>query len=142
MSLRVLPTTLVALTITMALTACQTASRGGRGLGLTVPYGGSHGHPPGQGRDGVASFRALESKLAVYREERAVLAAAATARLDVAQCEEMYALMHSICEVKERLCGLANKHARTPSYQSLCEEARVECVAAQTSCEACSQPEP
>ncbi len=121
--------------------ACQTTMHTGPGLVLFSPEDGRR-HPPGQGRDGIEDFSALEAKLAAYRTERAQLAAAATAAADVAQCEEMFALMHSICEVKEKLCGIAEVQRGAPSYQALCEEARTECVEAQTSCEACSDPGP
>ncbi|MEM6991111.1 MAG: hypothetical protein AAF721_11455 [Myxococcota bacterium] len=128
-----------ALALFVAAPACQTTQAGGPALAV-APGAWSHGYPPGEGRDGVEDFGALERTLATYRRDHAALLAAATAKRDAETCEEMFALMHSICEVKEKLCGLADAHAGAPGYSNLCAEAREECVEAQTSCEVCTEP--
>lgn len=69
----------------------------------------------------------------------------APAMSDAAVCEDLCSLSSSICEVKEKLCSLADRHPADESYQALCREARLECREAQDSCIRCVQghePEP
>lgn len=89
----------------------------------------------GEGRHVVESFDVLEAKLAVFRNERAQRLALATPT--ISDCEELYALMQGICEVKDKLCTIADDHKGMPHYGQLCAEARTECTDAQTSCEDC-----
>ena len=89
----------------------------------------------GEGRHVAESFEVLEAKLADYRTERAQRLAVVTP--DISDCEELYALMQGICEVKDKLCSIADDHKGMPHYGQLCEEARQECSDAQTSCEDC-----
>lgn len=89
----------------------------------------------GEGRHVSESFEVLEAKLADFRHERAQRLALATPT--IGDCEELYALMQGICEVKDKLCTLADGRKGMPHYGQLCEEARTECTDAQTSCEDC-----
>ena len=54
-------------------------------------------------------------------------------------CEDLCDLMSSICNVKSKLCTLADEHPGEEGYQGLCREAQHECREAEDSCIECTE---
>lgn len=118
----------------LCLAACTT-------VGTTGPRGpgASHAYPEPTGAHETEGFATYERKLARYRVQWSELTAVASADTDAEQCEQLFALMHGICDVKDKLCRIAGEHRGAADYAGLCDEAQLECTEAQTSCEECSQ---
>jgi hypothetical protein len=89
--------------------------------------------PKGPAED--QSMGALQRRLQTFRSKKSQIMSA-SAR-DPAICEELCSLAADICEVKEKLCDLADDHPGDDQYQNMCREAHNECVEANRSCVRC-----
>ena len=110
-------------------------SAGGTGGTVTPAGGGGIGDVPPNGTGEERSMGELQKKLELFRREKSEIMTASTR--DPAVCEELCSLASDICEVKEKLCELADEHPGDDQYQNLCREAHNECREAQNSCVRC-----
>jgi hypothetical protein len=58
---------------------------------------------------------------------------------DPAKCEELCELSRAICEVKTKMCELADERVGDDEYQNLCRAAKQRCRQASDSCVSCVQ---
>lgn len=54
------------------------------------------------------------------------------------RCETVCDLSASICQLQDRICDLAPRHAGEPRYQAACERAAADCQLSTEACHACS----
>jgi hypothetical protein len=69
----------------------------------------------------------------VEQQEQQVTAA----NLDPGQCEELCELSRAICEVKTKMCEIADERVGDDEYQDLCRVAKQRCQRASESCVRC-----
>ena len=58
---------------------------------------------------------------------------------DGGQCEELCEISRAICEVKTKMCELADERVTDGQYQDLCRRAKQRCTKASDSCVRCVQ---
>lgn len=90
-----------------------------------------------EGSDPGENITTYKRQLSELRQKRTAKAAAVDPSFPV--CEDLCELMASICQVKAKLCTLADDHPGEDSYQGLCREAQHECREAQDSCVSCTE---
>ncbi|MBL4686305.1 MAG: hypothetical protein JKY37_17050 [Nannocystaceae bacterium] len=90
-----------------------------------------------EGYDSGENIDTYRKQLETLREQRAEKTAVVEASFLV--CEDLCTLMASICQVRAKLCALADEHPGEDNYQGLCREAQHECRETQNSCVACTQ---
>lgn len=125
-------TTVLASALLWAMASCEPTA----GEGTTPPHenGGPVDLTP-VGRPDDNSMGGLRKKLESFRAKKASIVSASTS--DPAVCEELCKLASDICEVKVKLCELADDRPDDEQYQGLCREAKHECQEAQKSCVRC-----
>lgn len=109
------------------------------GEGPTVsPGAGPPRDVAGEGPDAGENLGTYKRQLEEYR---GALRANQASSLEpsFAVCEDLCSLMTSICQVKTKLCVLADDNPAEDEYQGLCREAQHECREAQDSCVACTE---
>jgi hypothetical protein len=58
---------------------------------------------------------------------------------DPSQCEDLCDLSRAICEVKDKMCEIADERVADDEYQNLCRVAKQRCEQASDSCVRCVQ---
>jgi hypothetical protein len=105
------------------------------GGGTVVPHGGGtdsglrpDGDPEGE------SMAELDLRLDKLVAERASLTSVTD---DASKCEELCELSRAICEVKTKMCSIAESQVTDEDYQNLCRKAKQRCSDASDSCVRC-----
>ena len=117
----------------LALGACDT-----RGSAGSVTPGGSLGNdselrPEGEFEGESIDELRLRLDHLVEDQKRQVQAAAK----DASECEELCELSKAICEVKTKMCEIADERIGDDEYQNLCRRAKLRCQEASESCVRC-----
>lgn len=115
---------------------CRTvASAGGGTVTPTMDNGPREVDP--EGRDAGENVDTYRMQLQQLRKKRAAKMSAEETGFGA--CEDLCDLMSSICNVRSKLCTLADEHPGEESYQGLCREAQHECREAEDSCVECTE---
>lgn len=117
-----------------SLGACDPSSSGGS---VTPTGHGSDSELEPEGNFEGESIDELRLRLDHLSEEQQQQVRAASQ--DPAACEELCELSQAICEVKTKMCELADEHVGDDEYQDLCRDAKLRCRQASDSCVACVQ---
>lgn len=128
--------TLLLFSATLGVSACdQTA-----GAGATVtPNGRTSGDSALQPEGGFEGESIDELAIRLDRlvvERDAQISAANT---DAGKCEDLCELSRAICDVKSKMCEIADDHVSDDEYQDLCRKAKQRCREASESCVRCVQ---
>jgi hypothetical protein len=123
--------------LTLLVLVLSLGCDGERGSGGTVVPDGRgtdsglrpEGDPEGE------SMAELNLRLDNLVAERANLGSAVTS--DPNKCEELCELSRAICEVKTKMCTIADSQAADEDYQDLCRKAKQRCSDASDSCVRC-----
>ncbi|MFV8749577.1 hypothetical protein ACNOYE_03375 [Nannocystaceae bacterium ST9] len=106
------------------------------GGGTVVPEGGggdSELRPEGD-HEGE-TMAELEVRLDKLVARQTHMVAAGTD--DPHQCEPLCELSRAICEIKTKMCSIAEERVTDPEYQNLCRKAKQRCSDASESCIQC-----
>lgn len=129
------PLLLLALSSCIVLCACD--PRGS--TGTVTPNGGrgqdSQLRPEGEFEGESIDELRLRLDHLVEDQKRQVQAAAK----DPSECEELCELSRAICDVKTKMCEIADERAGDAEYQNLCRRAKLRCQEASESCVRCVQ---
>ncbi|PRQ06636.1 hypothetical protein [Enhygromyxa salina] len=112
--------------------ACDQRSGGG----TVAPTGhGSDSNLTPEGEFEGESMGELDIRLQhlVEQQEQRVTAAS----LDARSCEDLCELSRAICEVKSKMCEIADERVGDDEYQDLCRVAKQRCQRAADSCVRC-----
>lgn len=125
---------LVCLFVTASAFACDERSSGGtviptdEGVGTTIdPKGEFEG-------ESIDELKIRLDRL-VGQQEQLVAASSS----DAGKCEELCELSRAICEVKTKMCDIADERVADDEYQNLCRQAKQRCQRASDSCIRCVQ---
>lgn len=125
---------LVCLLVTASALACDERSSGGtviptdEGVGTTIdPKGEFEG-------ESIDELKIRLDRL-VGKQEQLVAASSS----DAGKCEELCELSRAICEVKTKMCDIADERVADDEYQNLCRQAKQRCQRASDSCIRCVQ---
>jgi hypothetical protein len=125
---------LVSVILTALALACDERSSGGtviptdEGVGTSIdPKGEFEGE----------SIDELKIRLDRLVGEQEQLVAASSS--DAGKCEELCELSRAICEVKTKMCEIADERVADDEYQNLCRVAKQRCQRASDSCIRCVQ---
>jgi hypothetical protein len=126
---------LIAACLSMATLACDEARSGGASV---VPHSDGVGTsltPEGSFEGESIDELKIRLDRLVGQQDR-LTAASST---DAGKCEELCELSRAICEVKTKMCELADAHVSDGEYQDLCRQAKQRCQRASDSCIRCVQ---
>ena len=123
----------LALGACLVLGACDT-----RGSAGSVTPGGTLGNdselrPEGEFEGESIDELRLRLDHLVEDQKRQVQAAAN----DAGECEDLCELSRAICEVKTKMCEIADERVGDAEYQNLCRRAKLRCQEASESCVRC-----
>ncbi|KIG17447.1 hypothetical protein DB30_03148 [Enhygromyxa salina] len=116
----------------MLVGACDQRSGGGT---ITPTGHGSDSKLTPEGEFEGESIDELDLRLRrlVEQSEQQVT----SANLDTGKCEELCELSRAICEVKTKMCEIADERVGDDEYQDLCRVAKQRCQRASQSCVRC-----
>lgn len=121
--------------LALVLVACACGPTGSTRAPAASGREGAKDGPQPQGPQEGEGVPELKLRLERLLQEQRGLRERASTQPDA--CHDLCSLSASICEVKVKLCDLADARPGEASYQDLCREAQQSCNDAQESCESC-----
>lgn len=126
---------LLALALALGLSGSACDARGGtHTISPTGPNGVDSGLAPQGGFEGE-SMAELAARLEKLVESQDAMVAAANQDTD--KCEDTCELSRSICDVKTKMCRIADEQVTNDEFQNLCRKAKQRCGDASQSCIRC-----
>lgn len=123
------------LSLAAALVACD--QRGSEGVSVAPSAHGTDSQLEPEGEFEGESIDELAIRLHRLVDAQDSLVAAGTK--DASKCEELCQLSRAICEVKTKMCEIADERVADDEYQDLCRQAKQRCQDSFESCSHCVQ---
>jgi|GEM_PF-1582088 len=123
--------------VAFACVALACDQRASEGVTVTpTDHSGDSGLKP-EGEFEGESINELEVRLQRLGAKQDQLVTAGST--DAGKCEELCQLSRAICEIKTKMCEIADEHVADDAYQNLCRQAKQRCQRASESCHRCVQ---